>query len=98
MICQAAVRHETLVEASIDDVYALLSDIHRSAAHFPRLSALEEREGGWLWTLQSIGFKGVEKALEGRDKGDKTRGEGKGDEGGGGAGRRATSTQMNADI
>jgi hypothetical protein len=63
MLCRAAVTHERLVAKPVEDIYALLTRIPDSAAHFPRLSGLDEVPGGWLWTLSAMGVKGIELAV-----------------------------------
>lgn len=49
---------ETLVPASPDDAWALLSDIARSGGHFPGVDHLTavDGQGRWRWTLKEKGL------------------------------------------
>ena len=49
----------TEVPASPDEAYALVADVARSGAHFPKLESLTEEGPGWVWRLQRIGTKQV---------------------------------------
>lgn len=51
------IAEEARVPAAPDAVYALLSDIPASAAHFPQVEAVEpDPSGVWTWRLERIGL------------------------------------------
>ena len=48
--------YEFEVKAKYDTVFALLSDVPRSAAHFPKLEKLTDLGGGaYQWEMQKVG-------------------------------------------
>ena len=43
------------IGATPDETYAILADVPDSVAHFPRVASLVPENGGYTWTLETLG-------------------------------------------
>lgn len=59
MFLEANISRSVTVAASPAAVFAVLSDVPDSTAHFPTLLSLIAEKGGYTWTLAPVRMKGV---------------------------------------